>query len=53
MKDYKASIMIDNKLEKVEFETEDNPVEFLWTRYGMDTFIEYIIEKKEEKDIEE
>lgn len=44
---YVATIMIENQLEDIKFETEDNPVEFLWTRYGMDSYIEKLEEVTE------
>ena len=53
MKKYSANLVLDNELTKVEFETKDNPIEYLWTRYGMDTYIESIDEVKEEVTIEE
>lgn len=42
MKKYLASIELENQLEKVNFETEGSPVEYLWGRYGMDSYIEWI-----------
>lgn len=51
MKKYRASIEIDNKLEKVEFETKENPVEYIWQRYGMDSFIESVEELGSEVDV--
>lgn len=41
---YIANIEIDNQLEKIEFETEDNPVSYLWAKYGMSSYIEKIEE---------
>ena len=31
---YIANIEIDNQLEKIEFETEDNPVSYLWAKWN-------------------
>lgn len=42
MKKYKANIMIANELELIKFQTKENPIEHIWTRYGMDSYIEYI-----------
>ena len=53
MKKYIATLVLDNELTKVEFEIKDNPIEYLWTRYGMDTYIESVHEVKEEVTIEE
>ena len=47
MKKYTANLILDNELTKVEFQTEGNPIEFLWTRYGMDTYIESVQEEAE------
>lgn len=44
MKRYIASIEVNNKLETIVFETDGNQVEYLWKRYGMSTFIEYVDE---------
>lgn len=48
MKKYIAKLILDNELTKVEFETKDNPIEYLWTRYGMDIYIDSVHEVKEE-----
>lgn len=53
MKKYNANLVLDSELTKVEFETKDNPIEYLWTRYGMDTYIESVYEVKEEVIVEE
>ena len=53
MKKYIGNLVLDNELIKVEFETKDNPIEYLWTRYGMDTYIESINEVKEGAALEE
>lgn len=48
MKYYEASIMIDNSLRVLKFKIKGNPIEYLWGRYGMDSYIEYIKELDEE-----
>ena len=55
MKKYKAYLVLDNVYQSVDFETDLNPIEFLWTRYGMDTYIDSLEEAldKEEKEKEE
>lgn len=59
IKKYKAYLVLDNIYQSVDFETDSNPIEFLWTRYGMDTYIdslEEILDKEtepEEKDLVE
>lgn len=45
MKKYIAEIMLDNKLEKVEFECEaGEQVSWLWEQYGMSTYIATVTE---------
>ena len=44
MKKYKAKIYLDDELQEVVFDTNDNPIEYLWARYGMDSFIEWLTE---------
>lgn len=39
---YQASIDVNGELEKVTFETDGNPIEYLWGRYGMASYIEYV-----------
>lgn len=46
-KEYITSIMQSNKLVKVEFSTQGSPVEFIWDRYGMDTYIEFVMTKED------
>lgn len=57
IKKYKAYLVLDNTYQSVDFETDLNPIEFLWTRYGMDTYIdslEEILDKEtEEEDLVE
>lgn len=44
MKKYIAKVDLGGTLETVEFETDDSPVEWLWGRFGMSTFIENLKE---------
>lgn len=41
---YIAYLVLANERTAVEFETDKNPVEYLWERYGMDTYIESVEE---------
>lgn len=53
IKKYKAYLVLDNIYQSVDFETDLNPIEFLWTRYGMDTYIdslEEILDKETEEE---
>ena len=50
MKKYEANIEINNELQLIEFETDSNPVEYLWQRYGMSSYIEFVNELKESKE---
>ena len=43
-KEYVAYLVIDNERVRVEFSTSIRPVEWLWQRYGMSTFIESVQE---------
>ena len=38
-KNYKSHVLINNELQEIKFSTADNPVEYLWTLYGMSTYI--------------
>lgn len=49
MKKYRATLVLDNILTPVHFETEENAIEYLWQRYGMDTYIETLSEEIEEQ----
>ena len=56
MKKYKAYLVLDNVYQPIDFETDLNPIEFLWTRYGMDTYIdslEEILDKETETEEED
>lgn len=44
MKRYRASLVLDQELTVIEFETDIPPVEWLWQRYGMSTYIESLKE---------
>lgn len=50
MTNYTAYIILNTERTKVEFSTDGNPIEYLWTKYGMDTYIESFKEIKEEGD---
>lgn len=39
IKKYRATLSLDGKPKEVEFETDKLPVEWLWTQYGMTTYI--------------
>ncbi len=47
MKKYKAQIELVGELTEVEFETADNPVEYLWQQYGISTYIARVEEVEE------
>lgn len=36
---YKAQLVLDNELKTIEFETDGNAIQYLWSHYGMDTYI--------------
>lgn len=50
MKKHIAYIELAGRRTKVEFETDILPIEFLWQRYGMSTYIESVEEVTEEED---
>lgn len=50
MKKYEANIEIGNELQLIEFETDLKPVEYLWQRYGMSSYIEFVNELEESKE---
>lgn len=50
MKKYEANIEINNELQLIEFETDLKPIEYLWQRYGMSSYIEFVNELKESKE---
>lgn len=45
---YIAYLVLANERTAVEYETDKNPVEYLWERYGMDTYIESVEEVGEQ-----
>ena len=47
MKKYEANIEINNELQLIEFETDLKPIEYLWQRYGMSSYIEFVHEVEE------
>lgn len=53
MKKYIASIEINNELNQIKFKTDENPIEFLWQQYGMDSYIESVKELGSELDDQE
>lgn len=53
MKKYEANIEMDNELQLIEFETDLKPIEYLWQRYGMSSYIEFVNELKESEELEE
>lgn len=50
MKKYEANIEINNELQLIEFETDLKPIEYLWQRYGMSSYIEFVNELEESKE---
>lgn len=50
MKKYEANIEINNELQLIEFETDLKPIEYLWQRYGMSSYIEFVNELGESKE---
>lgn len=52
MKKYEANIEMDNELQLIEFETDLKPIEYLWQRYGMSSYIEFVNELKESEEEE-
>ncbi|WFF72665.1 hypothetical protein [Proteiniclasticum sp. QWL-01] len=42
MRHYVAFLELDGVRTRVEFKTDIRPVEYLWQRYGMSTFIESV-----------
>lgn len=50
MKKYEASVEINNELQLIEFETDLKPIEYLWQRYGMSSYIEFVNKLEEPKE---
>lgn len=40
---YTAYIVLDGIYQPYEFDTDGNPIEYLWTRFGMDTYIDKLV----------
>lgn len=53
MKKYVAYIILDNTYQPFVFETDGNAIEYLWTRFGMDTYIDKLEEILGEPEPEE
>ena len=49
MMTYEARIAMSGELETYRFKTDGNPVEFLWERFGMSSYIESLKEIKDEQ----
>lgn len=54
MKKYKAILEIGGETIVEEFEIDDNPIEYLWAKYGMSSYIDsiYSIEEEAKKEKE-
>lgn len=52
VKKFIGTVRIDNKLEHYEFKTDGDPVEHLWERYGMSTYIADLEEVTPKAEIE-
>lgn len=53
MKHYIAYLILNNVRTKIEFSADINPIEYLWQRYGMSTFIESLEETPEPEEAPE
>ena len=53
MKRWKAQINLGGKLTTVEFETDGKPVEYLWEKFGISTYISTLIEIETETETED
>lgn len=42
MREYTGHVLIDGKIQRVPFKTAGNPVEYLWTKFGMSAYIQKI-----------
>lgn len=51
-KKFIGTVRVDNELERYEFKTDGNPVEHLWERYGMSTYIADLEEVTPKAEIE-
>lgn len=39
MKEYVGHVVLSNKLTRITFKTDKNPVKYLWGKYGMSVYI--------------
>lgn len=42
MRSYIGHVFIDNEIKEIPFETDGNPVKYLWGKFGMAVYIERI-----------
>lgn len=52
LKKFIGTVRVDNELERYEFKTDGDPVEHLWERYGMSTYIADLEEVGREGEVE-
>lgn len=52
VKKFIGTVRVDNELERYEFKTDGDPVEHLWERYGMSTYIADLEEVTPKAEIE-
>lgn len=52
LKKFIGTVRVNNELERYEFKTDGNPVEHLWERYGMSTYIADLEEVTPKAEIE-
>jgi len=52
MRKYTAVVAVGGELKRIPFKTDGNPVEYLWSRYGMSSYIERIEGLEEEGPVE-
>ena len=51
-KRYLAYVIVNGELEEVEFVTDGDPIEHLWERYGMSSYIDDLAEVGHEGEVE-
>ena len=44
-KNYVAKIRQDGSLETISYKTDENPIRYIWNRYGMSTYIDSVEEE--------
>ena len=44
-KNYIAQISQDGSLKTIRYETDENPIGYIWNRYGMSTYIDSVEEE--------